>query len=246
MKRHYYRLAAAIFAVGIWGAAAARTISVDTPSYFPPPIHPGPGFDFPFLMSDSASLTINEPDTSFVYQLAFSPGTPKEPSAAGTSLGASLPNLPASNCSSNYYTGSVYPNNPTYICVAYMLNWGPSPNEPPSRKSDHIDSQVMIYQFDNAAAIENGNCASGACSPALTLKQPNGSTVVIESPQDVIEVDFNYTDKSCTRRTASLTVNAQTYAYTGTDLCAHRNVFFFYVAGGKAVLLERPDGWTLE
>ena len=104
----------------------------------------------------------------------------------------------------------------------------------------------MIYQFDNAAAIENGNCASGACSPALTLKQPNGSTVVIESPQDVIDVDFNYTDKSCTRRTASLTVNARTYAYTGTDLCAHRNVFFFYVAGGKAVLLERPDGWTLE
>jgi hypothetical protein len=244
MKRPYCLLAGILAALACI-TAAARTISIDTPSYFPPPTHPGPGFAFPFLASDSASLTITEPDTSFVYRFRFAPGTKKEHSAAGTSLGASLPNLPSSNCASTYYTGSVYPSNPTYICVAYMLNWGPAPNEPPGPGPfDPIDSQVMVYQFDNAAAIARGNCASGACSPALSLTQPDGAVAIIEDPEDVIEVDFNYAAASCKHRTASFTVNDRTYTYAGGDLCHDRNAFFFYVSGGEAVLLRRPTGWT--
>jgi hypothetical protein len=101
----------------------------------------------------------------------------------------------------------------------------------------------MVYQFDNAAAIERGNCASGACSPALSLTQPNGSVVVLEDPADVIEVDFNYAAASCKHRTASFTVNDQTYIYAGDDLCHDRSAFFFYLSGGEAVLLMRPAGW---
>jgi hypothetical protein len=199
------------------------------------------------LASDTASLTITEPDTSFVYKFNFTPGTKNENSAAGTSLGAGLPHLPSSNCHSTYYTGSVYPSNPTYICVAYMLNWGTTPNEPPgSVHFDPIDSQVMVYQFDNAAAIERGNCARGDCSRALSLTQPNGSVVVINDPDDVVEVDFNYAASSCKHRIASFAVNDRTYKYTGEDPCRETSAFFFYVSGGKAVLLRLPTGWTLE
>jgi hypothetical protein len=192
-------------------------------------------------------LKITEPDTAVVYRFTFAPGTEKQHSAAGTSLGASLPTLPASNCASTYYTGSVYPSNPTYICVAYMLNWGPAPNEPPGPGPfDPIESQVMVYQFDNAAAIARGNCASGNCGPALSLTQPNGSVVVIENPEDVIEVDFNYAAASCKHRSAAFTANGRTYTYAGGDLCHDRNAFFFYLCGGEAVLLMRPPGWTSE
>jgi hypothetical protein len=240
-------LLAALLAAFTCNTAAARTISIDTPSYFPPPTHPGPGFAFPFLASDTASLTITEPDTSFVYKFNFTPGTKNENSAAGTSLGAGLPHLPSSNCHSTYYTGSVYPSNPTYICVAYMLNWGTAPNQPPdSVHFDPIDAQVMVYQFDNAAAIEKGNCARGDCSRALSLTQPNGSVVVINDPDDVVEVDFNYAAASCKHRVASFAVNGRTYKYTGEDPCRETGAFFFYVSGDKAVLLRLPSGWTLE
>lgn len=238
-----YRTAAGLLATLMCAGVMARGISIDTPSYFPAPVHPGPGFPYPFLHSDSASLTITEPDSSFVYHLKFAPGTPLSPSAAGTSLGDGLPDLPKSNCSSVYYTGSLYPNNPTYVCVAYMLNWGPDPYEPPG-PTDPIQSQVMVYQFDNAAAIAAGNCASGPCSAELSLPQPDGSFIVIQAPHDVIEVDFNYLARECKHRTASFKVNDRLYTYTGDDLCATRNAFFFYVASGKAVLLMRPAGWT--
>jgi hypothetical protein len=72
------------------------------------------------------------------------------------------------------------------------------------------------------------------------------SVVVIEDPQDVIEVDFNYAAASCKLRTASFTVNDKTYTYAGDDLCHDRNAFFFYLCGGEAVLLKRPTGWTAE
>jgi len=126
-----------------------------------------------------------------------------------------------------------------------MLNWGPAPNEPPG-PAQTIESQVMIYQFDNARAIQHGNCTSGTCSAALSLLQPDGSVVVVDDPQDVLEVDFNYTAASCKNKTASFTINDRTYTYTGKDLCAATNAFFFYRSGGEALLLTHPKGWSLE
>jgi hypothetical protein len=239
-------LAGIISAAVVCGTADARPISADSGDFFVSA--PGGPPSIPYFKSDAGSLLIAESDGS-TYQLNFVPGTGRANAAGAWNadpMSAGECDNPTST--TTYYLSATggYPSSPApNICWAYMMSWGADPGQP---APGVVDSQVMVYQFQDGQSNANGGVGvfpgTAASTPSL----------------DAIEVDFNYSASNCKYVIAAFTVvgtargangqvtSTNTVTYAALDPCATSatgNAFFFNNTNGNELVLvgKVPKGW---